>query len=229
MRKKTAGRRRSLNQQLTLSPAFVPEQALAGVHPAVPAQLYADLKFLVGDLSIATLAGIELAVRSHPVGVTPRDKKTGRYYVVTGLRTWQIYQVGVACALVKPGRLPVLVHPEAVSDDAIAQLAIADAFQAAQMYSLSLDHGYTQLVAMQKLISDEAWRQLCGDRPRLPERPVKTSRPSSAPLTPTTEKRGRGRPRTRPPVATDAPKRPRGRPRKTPAVPDKGSDYGKPE
>ena len=226
-RKRTSKRPKNLSG-IPQTPFFVSPKELGGIHHAIPAELYLDLDFLINDLSLTTGSGIELCLRSHLIGVTPPNE-AGKYFVVTGLRSWQVYQTGVARALLRPGDLPVFVHPEAIDDTHIAQLAAADTFHAAEMYSLNLANGHQQLVALQKLITDERWRELYGDRPRLSERLVSKTVTLPRIATSDGEKRGRGRPRTRPALAPDRPKRPRGRPRKVPPPTPSGNQGSQPE
>ncbi len=211
-KRKNGSNRSKKRSRVKQAQNLLPTKNLVGVHPAVPSALISDLDFLINDLSATTVSSIELCLRSHPVGVTPPNE-AGKSFVVTGLRSWQIYQVGVARAILQPGSLTVFVHPEAVDDVTIAQLAAADSFHSAAMYSLSPASGYQQLVALQQLITDEKWQQLYDDRPRLPDRLTDKSVELPKPNSTDGVKRPRGRPRIHP-ISPDRPKRPRGRPRK---------------
>jgi hypothetical protein len=196
---------------------LVPPEAIAGIHPAVPKELYTDISFLIDDLSQRTLSALELSLRTHPIGVTPPDKE-GTLHVIGGLRAWQIYQVAATRALIHLKHIPVVVYPEAADSTRIPHISIEDTFLSLELFSLSISKGYSQLLTLQDRITKERWQELYGQRARLEESsqslPPRT--PNQAP--PPGERRGRGRPRTRPIPSPDAVKRGPGRPRKPPIL-----------
>jgi hypothetical protein len=196
---------------------LVPPEAIAGIHPAVPSELYTDISFLIDDLSQRTLSALELSLRTHPIGVTPPDEE-GKFHVISGLRAWQVYQVAAARALIHLKHIPLVVYPEAADATRIPHISIEDTFLTFELFSLSLSRGYSQLLTLQDRIPTERWQELFGRRARL-EKIVQSPPPRTPTQTPPPgERRGRGRPRTRPIPSPDAVKRGPGRPRKEPIL-----------
>ena len=201
---------------------------IAGIHPAVPAELYVDFVFRNQDLGWYTWAALDLVLKINPVGVTQRDEN-GRHYVITGLRTWQLCQSALIRALVRIESIPVVIFPEMQDAEKIRQLAVAEMFLAAELQSFTTLQGEYQIYLLQQQIQDHHWKELFCDRPRpsspkrIAERaPQKTGSAEDQVKIKATGKRGR--PRTRPLPDPSAPKRPRGRPPKNP--PASSGDQG---
>ena len=198
----------------------------AGVHPAVPRELYIDYVFRNQDLGWYTHAALDLVLRTHPIGVTPPDE-SGKHHVVSGLRTWQLFQSVLLRSLVKIDRIPVVIFFEMTGDQDIRDFAVAGTFLAAELQALSQLHGAQQMYMLQQQIPDQRWKELFCDRPR----PSSPRRSTASPPQQAASEEGevkvktngkRGRPRTRPLPDPNAPKRGRGRPSKKPPVPPSG-------
>jgi hypothetical protein len=189
---------------------LVPVFTISGIHPAVPAQLYRDISFLVSDLTPFSASSLEICLRSHPIGVTPAND-SGHHRVVTGLRTWQLLQTLSQRGLVSPRFVPVILHREAISDEKIAALAAADILVSLHLYCLPLETGDLQIPNLMALINDEARTQLFQGEIRYSDlrqtvTPVPKRNPDGA------SHRGPGRPRVRPLRDPNAPPPKRGRP-----------------
>ena len=201
---------------------------IAGIHPAVPEELYVDFVFHNQDLGWYTRAALDLVLKTLPVGVTPHDG-SGRYLVISGFRTWQLCQSALLRSLVKLDLIPVVVFSETTDDQQIRELSIANTFLGAELQAFSQSHGAQQMYILQQQIRDPHWKELFCDRPRpsspkrIAERaPQKTGSAEDQVKIKATGKRGR--PRTRPLPDPNTPKRPRGRPPKNP--PASSGDQG---
>ena len=141
----------------------------------------------MNDLSLATRDACEVLLRSHPIGVVPMPD--GQYHVLTGVRSWQVYEAFRQRALPVPMVLPVVVHhphgnPE-YDQSKLREIAVVDLIVTGQLLSLHPATAQQQLGGLYELLPPE----------RIPE-VIRIRHNDTAPVpAPAPLKRKRGRPR----------------------------------
>lgn len=192
---------------------------IAGPHPSVPLVFGSSVDYFDNNLAWLTKSGIELLLRTHPIGVTAEKDSNGKYYVVTGLRTWQLYQAGLQRNLIKSAIIPIVPIPECIDVEAIQKISSIDFHLSFYLYSLNHHSFDEQITRIEQQIDDTMWRELFGMRPRR----VRSIGGSHGKLTAVKQKS---------PAAIDSNgnpiKRQRGRPRKVPLenTPDRDGSTG---
>ena len=195
---------------------LLPVDLIDGIHFSVPPELYLDLSFYRQDLSQMSLAVLEVLLRSHPIGLAPANP-AGKFQVICGLRSWQLYQAASARSLIQLTNIPVVIYHEAIDPSLIAEIAAIETYLTADVFCLAPDQAYAQLHALQAKIPDPRWQEVFGQRPRLQAIPLVEQKPrprNEKTLRAPGDARKPGRPRVRPLPDPSIPKRPRGRPPK---------------
>lgn len=202
-------------QKMTSSPSEIYLDLIVGIHPAVPSWLILDRIFGTNDLGYVTNSAIELFLRNHPIGLTPKNEN-GQHFVITGLRSWQILKVAELRQLIGIRRVMAIIHPEA-TDDRIEKIAISSTLLDLDLFSIDALNAQAQIAEILVHVNDETWGELFGKRARPTLTKMRAQR-GAAEVSPPL--RGRGRPRTRPQIDPSTPQRPVGRPKKV-APPEK--------